>query len=816
MSNDDSKQSGTSWITVVTGVVTGVGALFAAVTQMLEGANKLAAARLHLTLGPAGWWTIFAVLAFVSVGAIRSGLSRRSRLLRPEALVLKSDRVEHLRGRDDAIEALTALCANHAHVNLVGESGSGKTALLRSGIVPFFRKAGSSFLPIYIDSWGTDWSEGPTRSVLSTLVQQLTAEQRKTLDVTGEAEDLVDALSRVASKLELRPLLIFDQFDDYQTQHQPRFLPPDTRTWLSSEVLKSVNEFWRQIAAMLRNESIHCLVATRADAAAGLESIRFITPKTYSLDRLRPLYVEPLLDELTTPAAGESAVIANPEKGWSDLKGRIADDLGARGSVLPAQMKLALKGLGNLRYLTPREYDRHGRLEGLEAADVEWYVQSAASSHNITARAALAVLTALVDRDSMKTHALPLPRIKESIGPQSPNDDLLATLLDSWEQRELVRKRIDADTGMTVWMLDHDYLCRGVIAAERRANLWATRLQEGKREFDAAGSQVDARWRSLLPLTTQARLLIERMRGRIEYGAARTYAIVSMARLLPVLVVAAIPAFTIFLLREQGINDKARTLLDPITIVSEQLSLDEERALRKIAASSESVAMAVMREAVASNTKAAQVRGRLPYVINAVVGLDPRRRERVLKEVLIPCAISSTDEAKHLCLDAAFFLEANDPVLVREYVAAFSTLSRHNHVYETPIDWKMALARCSPPERQHAVHDLLSTFTFGDDTGRQMCLAMGTRECGQVVVDLLLHGNATQRDNAASVIPALTEKDPSTAAEVSTAIAQHMTEKTSPGDLAALASALGKLKVPLDPSVKQRLTHALVNNTPAC
>jgi hypothetical protein len=55
--------------------------------------------------------------------------------------------------------------------------------------------------------------------------------------------------------------------------------------------------------------------------------------------------------------------------------------------------------------------------------------------------------------------------------------------LDDLEKKEIIRKRLDPDTHQHVWILDHDYLCHGVLEAERRANPWLVSAQEGHRNF---------------------------------------------------------------------------------------------------------------------------------------------------------------------------------------------------------------------------------------------------------------------------------------------------------------------------------------------
>lgn len=85
-----------------------------------------------------------------------TGLRRRSRLLRPDALVIMPGRQDHLVGREDDVQQLRKTCSDKRLVFLIGESGAGKTALLRSGLVP---ASTGPFHPVH----GADGAEGQRR-----------------------------------------------------------------------------------------------------------------------------------------------------------------------------------------------------------------------------------------------------------------------------------------------------------------------------------------------------------------------------------------------------------------------------------------------------------------------------------------------------------------------------------------------------------------------------------------------------------------------------------------------------------------------------
>src|SRR5918996_92071 len=106
-----------------------------------------------IQLPPITWYLAPVLLLAVGMFALRDGLARRSRLLRPEALLLKADNPRHLKGREEDIDRLSALCYEYQQVNLVGESGAGKSALIQAGLVPRLQ-AERGLFPIYLNVWG--------------------------------------------------------------------------------------------------------------------------------------------------------------------------------------------------------------------------------------------------------------------------------------------------------------------------------------------------------------------------------------------------------------------------------------------------------------------------------------------------------------------------------------------------------------------------------------------------------------------------------------------------------------------------------------
>jgi len=226
------------------------------------------------------WYLVPVLLLLVGLFVLRDGLTRSSRLLRPEALLLKADNPEHLKGREEDIDRLSALCDEYQQVNLVGESGAGKSALIQAGLCPRL-KAEQRLFPIYLNVWGQDWEAGPRTALVLALWEALSNADRQTLGLTElpKPEHLVSLLEQVKAKLGRTALLIFDQFDDYQTRHRAQFLAGRRRTWLPANRLITANVFWRDMKEAIDNQTVHCLFATRADTADGVESIHLTAPR---------------------------------------------------------------------------------------------------------------------------------------------------------------------------------------------------------------------------------------------------------------------------------------------------------------------------------------------------------------------------------------------------------------------------------------------------------------------------------------------------------------------------------------------------------
>ena len=396
---DKDKTSIERVILLATSIVGGVGGLFTAINGLSDSVRKT----VRIFAGFNEWQLGVAALALVGVSWWLFRLSRRRRsiLLRPEALRLGRDNPAHLVGRLQDIADLTRLCRGQSLVFLEGESGAGKSALLQAGLVPVL-KSDPELLPIYVESLvGADWERDPRRFLAAALWTALDEPARTVLDLqTVPAPDALCAvIAAIPAKLGRTPLIILDQFDDYQTRHRERFTP--RKTWLKSGRLSEQNGFWRDLRELLLNTAIHLVVVTRTDTALGLTSVRFIEPETYRLDRLSSYFVGPLLAALAKEG-DDQPVIADPEYGWTALQARVAADLERASTILPQQLKIVLAGLGTLpgQVLTVAAYERAGGAAGLEARFIEDRIAKVARLHGVTEEVVRAALLGLVDTET--------------------------------------------------------------------------------------------------------------------------------------------------------------------------------------------------------------------------------------------------------------------------------------------------------------------------------------------------------------------------------------------------------------------------------
>jgi hypothetical protein len=139
-----------------------------------------------------------------------------------DAFELRAKTADDLIGRTDDIEDFAALVQGNQLVFLTGDSGCGKSALVAAGLLPALQRD-EQFLPVLVTRYGADWVDGPTREALRALWEACTPTQRNALawtrppsPATATPDLLAEKLCAIPETLQRIPVLLFDQFDDYQ------------------------------------------------------------------------------------------------------------------------------------------------------------------------------------------------------------------------------------------------------------------------------------------------------------------------------------------------------------------------------------------------------------------------------------------------------------------------------------------------------------------------------------------------------------------------------------------------------------------------
>jgi len=476
-------------------------------------------------------------------------ISKKSKLLRVERFDLRVRKADELLGRAEDVANLKALIDGSSMVLVDGESGCGKSSLLAYGLVPKLKDGGSIF-PILVSSYGGDWDAGLAGKIFEAFWSASTEEDRKKIGIAERpavgsvhAETIRTALGQIGAKLGLMPVLILDQFDDYQLGARERFLG-GRQDWTKPADLARKNRTWASVRDLVQAGKIRLVVVTRSDTSAGLHSVRFADqPESVTIGRLGTEWLSQWFAQATADD-GKGEVIANPESGWTDLKRRLERDLtttgAAAGAILPQQVRIVFLGLAKLAYLTPSDYRRTVLKGGIEALYVSHAIHGAASASGYSADEIRNLLKAFVDQEqpgNVKTQELSLAEIKRSFG----DGERLTKALERLRRDEIVREKPGTATDPSRWRLDHDYIARAILAEGRYANRLMQQIEDGNAAWDAAGSNLMRRARSSLPLAAQMKLLWARLHagGGFVYGPYRLYASLSaVIRTLPIVVIA--------------------------------------------------------------------------------------------------------------------------------------------------------------------------------------------------------------------------------------------------------------------------------------
>lgn len=590
------------------------------------------------------------------------GFSKRSALLRPERFLIDRTDPRFLKGREQEIDNLSSLCERHNLVFLEGESGSGKTSLARAGLVPACRDRGR-LQPFYLDLTGQRWESDMRLWISSEAWHQLNTLERATLgfEKPFPRESFELSMNQIREKLGRTPLLIFDQLDDYQTAYQARFR--DSGRWRKCQEILESNDSWNLLSQLLTKEAIHCLFITRTDLAGGLTSFRWTTEETFRLGRLNTNLAAPLLEQITEVSATDKPVVLNPEAGWTRLKHRLLQDLaGDTNLILPIQITVSLQALRQLPRLTTREYECHGGLLGLERLHIENNIADVAGASGLTTPTVLKLLLSLCDPNKSQVFQLTGPKLAEVIGAPSatPDTPQAATLtaLKMLEDRSIVRQTladtVDTSTAEPVWVLTHDFLSRGIKAAELHANFWQRSMEAAHLRFESASS-LTARWNALLPIRFQATLLIQFLLGKLSYGRHLGYALLSLVRIVPLVAVASFLIFIPVLI--SGLNqDSTADHLFAEVGRGQDPSPEELTAIYQIAAGSDSLRFAVLKKTFSTDQTAERALIRAEVLLHACLQTDIRHkmRERLEREIISGAIANGSTNHSRQALAALF------------------------------------------------------------------------------------------------------------------------------------------------------------------
>jgi uncharacterized membrane-anchored protein YjiN (DUF445 family) len=539
-------KSFTEWLTTAEGTSKALKALFLVLTALIVATHNVCAA-----LGLPEWTVrVGAILITIAFAWTLLNSYRRfataSRLQRPDYFTLRPTDPASLFGRTSDLDKLLSAVQRNLLVILDGDSGCGKSALILSGLVPRLKSQPGDLLPVVVREWGDDWVRGPLASALQSLYNSLSATELESLDWLNPpdlaataatlAPELESRLRAVFETLGRRPLLVADQFDDYQSLHRHRFLDADC-SWITPKLLAESNLFWRLVRDALAESRMRLLVATRSDMASGSVCVRFVGDE-YATVRSLPLvegdYLRPLLAAIV-PSDLTPPVVTNPDRGWKELCELLERDLKVEEAVLMQQVRTVLAGVRQLRVLTPRAYRAAGGVRGVEILAIASALRRASRSITIrsgrdhrerldTARAVLgALVVAKGTRQRPKARQARFSVLNAIAGNQTEDTK---SILHCLQEDEVVRPAA-AVNGESSWQLDHDYLAAAVLSEARAANRWAVALDEGRERYSDAAGKWLRQWNALLPMTTLARLAWEYARRRLIIRGASRYLLAS-------------------------------------------------------------------------------------------------------------------------------------------------------------------------------------------------------------------------------------------------------------------------------------------------
>jgi hypothetical protein len=524
-------------IKAITGVVVAAGALVPAIRAISDFAKGDNGLPLFIAA---------AILLFVGIAWAREGFQRPSRLVIPTRFANGlDDPAFRLHGREGDIASLLRLIAEARVVHLVGESGVGKSTLLRYGLVP--RAQADKYIPIIVDRYGEDWSTGPAIS----LLQGLRA-ARNTSGIGDFSESNADIVKELRTELDAhqgRLLLIFDNIDEYISLHAARFRATGTGAWIRREELISSNPFWKFVSTLVEAGKTGCVFAADTAADNSLSPVRFGRPEVYTLGRLPIAVAAQIIEDISAPIApsapGENPrpVITAPERGWEALKERLLKDLSFRGAILPADLRTCLTSLTFLSEITVGAYERAGGLDGVKAHWFRALCNDIANTTGVTEEQVIEIVRTIrgdpsrrVSMSSSRDILNGLNEYNSERGLPPVSEVTIDSVLQSLESGHIILRV--GQNGDSRWTLYFEHL-RAVVDAAVMHHSPASRLLEMRQgQYERARNSFQ-RWSALLTIPDQSRLLWARLTRKIRYGRYKRFALLSLLRLTPGLLLVA-------------------------------------------------------------------------------------------------------------------------------------------------------------------------------------------------------------------------------------------------------------------------------------
>ena len=179
-------------------------------------------------------------------------LSKKSKLSRRERFDLRIRSRDDLLGRDNEITNLRSFI-DESHLILVdGESGCGKSSLIEFGLMPALVND-SARCPLLVSYYPGDSDDGLAQRIFKSFWGIIPADERKKLGFgdrpaigTVNGETIKKVLNEIGQQLGRMPILILDQFDDYQRAAREHF-EGRRKNWIGPRDLVRRNRTWAAI-----------------------------------------------------------------------------------------------------------------------------------------------------------------------------------------------------------------------------------------------------------------------------------------------------------------------------------------------------------------------------------------------------------------------------------------------------------------------------------------------------------------------------------------------------------------------------------------